>query len=275
MEARSLPFELEPERDDKVFKVLVVEDEQYQRKGLVKTFPWDAFNCEVIGAAANGLEGLEMIKLNKPDIVFTDIKMPFMDGITMLEKGREYKNYKSVIISGYGEFKLAQKAINLGVDAYLLKPIDFHDFNEVMEKIIQQLGNNNYEEELKELKIVFPEMHPLDPKGIEVCTYIIRHYSEQISASMIATALNISDDSIYNILTNNIGVSLKVFLVKYRLFQACKLLKEEPFTKVYEIASRIGFTNYKYFHSVFIRTFGMSPTEYRFKYESTIKNKKG
>ena len=258
-----------------MLKVLVVEDEQYQRKGLVKTFPWQAFNCEVIGAASNGLEGLEMIKLNKPDIVFTDIKMPFMDGITMLEKGREYKNYKSVIISGYGEFKLAQKAINLGVDAYLLKPIDVHDFNEVMDKIVQEIGGNNYDEELNELKIVFPEIKELDSKGIEVCTYVIKHYSEQITASMISDALSISDDSIYKIMTKNIGVSLKVFLVKYRLFQACRLLREDPFTKVYEIASMVGFTNYKYFHSVFIRTFGISPTEYRMKSEEALKSKKG
>src|SRR5690554_2261051 len=102
-----------------MFRIVVIEDEDLLRKGLVITTPWDECECQVVGEATNGLEGLELIKKLKPDIVFTDIKMSGLDGLSMIRKAKEFVNdTEFIILSGYNEFDYARQAIKLGVKEY-------------------------------------------------------------------------------------------------------------------------------------------------------------
>ena len=106
-------------------KVLIVEDEDIMRKGLMFMPQWQEVDCIVVGEAANGQDGLEEIQKYRPDIVIVDINMPVMDGLEMLEKSiREY-GYDAIIVSSYGEFEYARRGISLGVTEYLLKPINY------------------------------------------------------------------------------------------------------------------------------------------------------
>jgi len=96
-------------------KVLIVEDEDIMRKGLMFMAKWHEVDCIVVGEAVNGQDGLEKIRKYRPDIVIVDINMPVMDGLEMLEKSiREY-GYDAIIVSGYGEFEYARRGISLGV----------------------------------------------------------------------------------------------------------------------------------------------------------------
>ena len=107
-------------------KVLVVEDEEMIRKGIVLTVDWESLQCTVVGEAANGLEGLQKARELKPDLIITDIKMPQLDGIQMLTRLREEGFDTSVIIlTAYDDFAYAQSALRQGAADYLLKP--FHD----------------------------------------------------------------------------------------------------------------------------------------------------
>src|SRR5690625_2227474 len=106
-----------------MYKVLIVEDEEMIRIGMRYTIDWVKADCVVVAEAENGREGLKKIENFKPDIVITDINMPIMDGIQMLEKGAKYSAFSSIIVSGYDEFGLAKQAINLGVCEYLIKPL--------------------------------------------------------------------------------------------------------------------------------------------------------
>lgn len=118
-----------------MYKVLIVEDEDIMRKGLMFMPKWQEIDCIVVGEAANGKEGLEKIQKHKPDIVIVDINMPVMDGLEMLEKSiREY-GYDAIIISGYGEFDYARRGISLGVSEYLLKPVNYSKLYEAIRKI--------------------------------------------------------------------------------------------------------------------------------------------
>ena len=106
-----------------MYKVVVVEDEEIARKGIIFTINWDALNCMIAGEAANGEEGAEVIRRLSPDIIVTDLKMPRMDGVEMIAKLREQGNRaKFIILTAYGDFKYAQSAVKLGVSDYLLKP---------------------------------------------------------------------------------------------------------------------------------------------------------
>ena len=107
-----------------MFKVFLVEDEVVVREGIRDKILWEQYGFHYVGDAPDGELALPMIRQIQPDLLITDIKMPFMDGLALIELVRkELPNIKIVIISGHDDFSYAQKAIGLGVEQYLLKPI--------------------------------------------------------------------------------------------------------------------------------------------------------
>ena len=247
-----------------MFKVLIVEDEKLQREGFRRSFPWQTYNCVVEDCAANGNEGLEKIKRLKPDIVFTDVKMPLMDGITMLEKAKETQpSLRSVILTGYAEFEYARRAVSLGVDAYLLKPVDSDEFGKVMGKLVSELDKARDEEAPADLRELIPGFDSCSAKVRFACMYVVGHYPEKVTGAVIAKALGISTDYLYRLFKSETGMLLRTLLTDYRIKQACRMLEEQPQYKVYEIAYAVGFSDYKYFHTVFTGRMGVSPVEYQ------------
>lgn len=119
-----------------MFTVFIVEDEQLIREGMLKLVEWHQLGFEVIGQAADGELAWPMIQELQPDIVITDIRMPFMDGLSLSRIIKQhYPNTKIIILSGYDEFEYAQKALNIGVDHYVLKPITKSQLTELLVKI--------------------------------------------------------------------------------------------------------------------------------------------
>ena len=109
-----------------MLRVLVVEDEEMIRKGIVLATDWQSLGCVVVGEASNGEEGIEKAEACKPSLIITDLKMPKMDGLEMIAKLRERGCEAYVIIlTAYDSFTYAQTAIRLGAVDFLLKP--FHD----------------------------------------------------------------------------------------------------------------------------------------------------
>ncbi|MCR2805101.1 response regulator transcription factor [Paenibacillus soyae] len=109
-----------------MFRVLLVDDEAYSRQGLKELIGWERCGFQVTGETDNGEDALDMILQQAPDVVVTDIRMPVMDGIGLIQRAvQEHKlNTKFIIVSGYGEFKYAQQAVKYGVCDFLLKPLD-------------------------------------------------------------------------------------------------------------------------------------------------------
>lgn len=106
-------------------KLLIVEDEIYSRKSLVKQVQaLDAAKTMTILEAADGKAALELVKRERPELVLSDIQMPFMNGLELLKETRRLlPDTRVVMISGYAEFEFAQQALNLGANGYLLKPV--------------------------------------------------------------------------------------------------------------------------------------------------------
>ena len=106
-----------------MYRVVLVDDERLILEGLSKVVNWQSMGCMVAGTAADGMEGLRLIRELLPHIVLTDIRMPNMDGLTMLAALRsEFPQMQVTVLTAYRDFDYAQKAINLGVCRYLLKP---------------------------------------------------------------------------------------------------------------------------------------------------------
>lgn len=127
-----------------MIKVFLVEDEIVIREAIHKMIPWAEYGFELIGEAKDGEMALPLIKKSRPDVLITDIKMPFMDGLTLsrLVK-KDLPNTKIIIISGYDDFDYARQAISLGIEQYLLKPISKAEFLEVLEGIRSKYEKEN------------------------------------------------------------------------------------------------------------------------------------
>lgn len=120
-----------------MFKVLLVDDEVFVRKGLQKLIRWEQFKCTLVGEAKNGGEALDMINRLEPDLVITDIMMPVLDGLDLIRSVKEAGRIdpEFIIISGYNDFNYAQQAIRYGVQDYILKPIDVKELGASLQKL--------------------------------------------------------------------------------------------------------------------------------------------
>jgi two-component system response regulator YesN len=119
-----------------MMKVFLVEDEIVVREGIKNNINWEEQGFIFCGEASDGELAFPMIQKLKPDIVITDIQMPFMDGLELSRLiKRELPNIKIIILSGYGEFEYAKEAINVGVTEYLLKPISSIDLMKCLRKV--------------------------------------------------------------------------------------------------------------------------------------------
>lgn len=133
-----------------LYSILLVDDEEEVRKSIIKQIDWEAAGFKVVGDAENGEEGLEIIEQLEPNVVLTDIRMPYMDGLSLTEKIRQrYPSTKVVIFSGYDDFEYAQKAIKLNVSEYILKPVNVEELTSILKRI--KLG---LDEEIEEKRNV-------------------------------------------------------------------------------------------------------------------------
>jgi two-component system response regulator YesN len=125
-----------------MYKLMLVEDEEDVREGIIQEIDWSALGYEIVGTAENGKEAVELIERSVPDVVVTDIQMPFMDGMQLSEiiKAR-YPMTKVIILTGYDEFEYAQKAIKLHIDEYVLKPFSAQELIEVLKKVRDQIDH--------------------------------------------------------------------------------------------------------------------------------------
>ncbi|PQP81434.1 DNA-binding response regulator [Paenibacillus sp. PCH8] len=126
-----------------MLKVLLVDDEMFVRKGMYELIDWQALGMEIAGEAENGLEALKQVEYLQPDVIITDIRMPILDGLELIQAVANLPNLEPVfiIISGYHDFKYAQQAIRYGVHDYILKPIDDEEMTATLQKSAQMICN--------------------------------------------------------------------------------------------------------------------------------------
>ncbi len=122
-----------------MLKMMIVEDERWEREGLVDFLDWNGLGIELSGLACDGFEGIEKAQTICPDIIITDIKMPGMDGLKMGLKIREFlPGVKIIILTGYDDFKLAREAISINATAYILKPVEEEEMLDVLKKVVNE-----------------------------------------------------------------------------------------------------------------------------------------
>lgn len=244
-----------------MLKVLVVEDEEMIRRGIVLAVDWAALNCVVVGEAADGEEALEAVERYDPSLIITDLKMPKLDGIQMLERLRERGNQAYVIIlTAYDSFSYAQSALRLGAVDFLLKP--FHDGE--LERAVSNL-QRRIERGRQPEQPAIPGLKKGDKSKyvLQAMEYIGEHYGEQtISVGAIAEYLGLSESHLSHLFRKETDYTIMNYLTRYRIHKAMELLRDCRL-KVYEIAERVGYRDITYFSATFKRVTGMSPSEFQ------------
>lgn len=267
-----------------MLKIVIVEDEYMIRKGLVNTVDWFNMDSIVVGEASNGEEGFEVILSLKPDLVITDIKMPLLNGIDMLQKLDKQYDFEKIILTSYGEFEYAKQAINLKVFDYLLKPIDEDKLKEVIEKVKLKIEDKKM---LRKIKTVVKDYKSIELVNTEyylrldnhmskytqeAIKYIKENYSKKASIEDISEILGVSTSYLSRKFKDETKYTFHDFLNRYRIQKSIDLLIKEKF-KVYEVSYMVGFTDYKHYATVFKKYINSSPLEF-IKSNSFIKEGK-
>ncbi len=246
-----------------MYKVILIDDEELIVEGLKNVLDWKQFGCEVVATAYDAKSGAQAIREHNPDILFVDIMMPGIDGLTMLAglKG-EFPRMQITVLTGYRDFEYAKRALNLGVTRFLLKPSKMNELEEALLTMTENLAS-----------------HPAPPLPAEVpkegqdavvnnfivrsaVKYIEQHYAEKLTLTEVADRIFVSQWYLSKLLNGYLGTSFSDLLNQTRINRAKQLLTD-PSLKIHEISELLGFTDITHFSKTFKKYEQVSPNEYR------------
>jgi len=249
------------------YKLLIVEDEDLIRRGLIYSMDWRALDCTEIREAADGRAALAEIETFQPDIVIMDINIPFLNGLEVLEQTRERFGYSAIILTGYADFNYARRAMRVEAVRFLLKPVNFDDLAEAVESAKEScLRRQAYQEYCRAADgltnmdlLVGAERLDVQSKPVrQILAHIEEHYSEKLTLHDLAGELHYSETFLTRKFKEEVRMGFSEYLTRYRLQKAIVLLRETD-QSTERIAEACGFPNAKYFKTVFRKHIGCSP----------------
>lgn len=248
-------------------KLLIAEDEHLIRKWLSNALDFQELNIDDVYFAEDGEEAYKLIKEHEPDIVLTDINMPKMNAFELFEATKSIA-YRKIILSGYDEFINAKRAMQYGVEDFLVKPIDLVELRKCFVKLlydIHQTEKTFDSLEKNEFDILGEVRYSRDVVTNQVLEWIKEHYAEKFTTQDLATALNYSESYIYQKIKKHLEMSLNEYINRYRIKMATNYLMKEPELRLYEVANFVGFNDPKYFNQVFKKYMGITVTQFKEK----------
>lgn len=254
-----------------MWSVIIIDDNLAAAEMLSSTISWADLDCQVTGVAYDGLKGQALILANKPDIIISDIHMPELDGLKMIETTRQFSPESKVIfVSAYDDFRYAQKALSLRANEYLLKPFRPSALIDSVKRAITEIQNtsspvrNHLEEPDLEEPDEQEDAHVSNTSLLvdSILSYIKSHLANSVSLDDLSRHFNLSPSYISVLIKKQTGQNFSDWLTNARIDLARQLLRQ-PFYRIGEIHPLVGYKNYISFYKVFVKATGMSPTEYR------------
>ena len=236
-------------------RVLLADDEAAILEGYKLLFDWEKSQCEVVGTAMDGREAVEKARELKPDIVIMDINLPKLNGLEAIRAIQEtapadHPIYM-IVVTGYDEFSYCQEALRLRVSDFLLKPIDFDAFGEVIEGLVKKVMENPNRQVV------------LSDTLKKIVDYVNKNLSdEDMRLTLLAENMNMNPNYISQLFKKELGCGYHAYLNQVRVEKAKKYLRQtnEPISVVAEL---VGFSDYRIFTKIFKGIVGVTPSQFR------------
>lgn len=260
------------------YRVLIVDDEAIIRAGLKVKIDWLALGVDALYEASDGIDAVKKAMSYDPDIVITDIKMPGMNGLSLVEEISRHKpECKFILVSGYAEFEYAKKALILKVEAYLLKPVGADELKSTIMKIIASLNSEVQKQDSKQTlrKVDQKEEQLRDNNSLadlltgrrkvayQVKEYIDRNYSDkELDLKSIAKNCYLTTYYIRRSFKVEFDTNVTEYIANVRMQHVMELIEKNDNLKLSSLCHDVGFRDASYFSKCFKKHYGMSPREY-------------
>lgn len=234
---------------------MIIDDEMSARRLLQASIDWQSLDMELVGEAASGIEAINIIDELRPDIVFVDISMPFMNGIEFTQVATErYTGLVIIILTGFDDFEYARQCVRLPVVEYMLKPFVRQEVTEVLTKIKENLDiHNTRTQEIG---------RDITPSDIEqIMQYLRDNFTDSnINLTSVAQHFGFNPSYFSRKFKQETGKSFVEFLIKCRMERAIELAGTS--NKMFCTANDVGIPDPNYFGRCFKKYTGISYSEY-------------
>ncbi len=229
-------------------RVLCLDDDQ-PILNVFSIFPWEKYGCELVGLAADGQEGLELLETLKPDILLVDIVMPRVDGLEFVRRARErLPQAVFIILSAHCDFEYSRRAMRYGVKDYLTKG----------EYTTEELGALLEKFSLEKRQ----QSHDYRFEVSEALRLIRENMKQDLTLESVAQEVGMSPNYLGTLFFQQTGERFRDALIRVRMERALELVLHSPL-KIYEIAHQVGIQNPQYFTYLFQKTHGNTPAQMR------------
>lgn len=222
-----------------MIRAVICDDEKAALNIIRHFIEAEKLPIKIIGTAENGRDAWNLIKCEKPDLVFMDIHMPYMNGFEIIQKMRDSK---VIIITAYDSFEYAQRALRLGASDIISKPIEFEQLKQA---VIRAVGWEFTSNEVVNT----------------ILAYIYENYNEKIELETLANLTYCSESHIARVFKKHIGMTIISYIHKVRIEKSVQMLEEEKLS-VKEAAEEVGYQNLNNFYKYFNLHMGATPAFY-------------
>lgn len=233
---------------------IITDDENKSRLGFNLLVEDLGISMRCIGEATGGIELIKILEHLNPDICFIDIRMPGITGIDVIRRCNEKGiQTKWVIISGYAEFEYAKSAIELGVEHYLLKPVDEDELLKLYDRLTDEMQKDAAQLSINETQNLSYKMK----------NFVLENYNKEISIQLLADHFNISVPYASKLFHEVTGTKFITYLTRIRIERAKELLTANPKLKVKRVSEMVGYTGTRHFTKLFLKYTGEYPTDFK------------
>ena len=222
-----------------MIRAVICDDEKAALNIIRHFIEAEKLPIQIVGTAENGRDAWNLIQCEKPDLVFMDIHMPYMNGFEIIQK---MKDTKVIIITAYDSFEYAQKALRLGASDILSKPIDMEQLKQA---VIRAIGWS------------FTGNEVVDT----ILAYLYGHYAEKIELETLAQLTYCTESHIARVFKKHTGTTIISYVHKIRIEKSIQMMEEENLS-VKETALAAGYQNLNHFYKYFNQYTGMTPAAY-------------
>lgn len=250
-----------------MYRILLVEDDEALRFVYSKMKAWTEAGFKIACEASNGKDALNILANQSFDLIVTDIRMPFVDGIELLRKIKERGiNTCVIFISSYDEFEYARQGLILGAFDYILKPVKEKQLTEVLGRVRQHIESNLNGRELPAHIMAAVSYTGVDLKENrllrQVCEYLAERSGNIITMEDTAEHLKLSKDYFGKVFRQQTGITFNYFCSLVKVEYAKELIDTGNY-KTYQISEMLGYSSTDYFTKVFKDITGETPSKYK------------